>query len=226
MTSSSIKNINSHEQEWLDLYLTSGAKNWSEDPPPFIETNLKEILRPSMKVLEIGAGDGRITSILVKWGVKLDVLDISPESINLLRNNFEKHGLELPTLIEGSATKSPLGDSQYNAIVSIDVIGQIYRCDLMMKEVHRQLRSGGIFCFNIYTPQDSTYGLGEQIGAQDFLYKGTLFRYFTVEQFSGIFKNLFSIKKMQECVWSDPPHGDYRVEPHTHHSIFYTLEKI
>jgi hypothetical protein len=79
---------------------------------------------------------------------------------------------------------------------------------------------------DIFTPKDGTFGFGEQIAAQDFLYKGTLFRYFDANQFAGIYEGLFRVVEMFESTWTDPAHGDFRPVSHDHHAIVYVLEKL
>jgi len=110
--------------------------------------------------------------------------------------------------------------------VCVDGICQLDRPRLAMEEAARVLRPGGLFMFDVFTPKDDTFGQGEQIGAQDFLYKGCLFRFFEAAQFEGLFAGLFRVIERFETVWSDPPHGDFRPQTHSHHANVFVLEKL
>jgi ubiquinone/menaquinone biosynthesis C-methylase UbiE len=153
-------------------------------------------------------------------------LDLSPAALKLLDGNFKRRDLRTPLTVIGSATNIPLGDAQFDAVVCIDGFCQLDRPVLAMQEAARVLRPGGRFLLDIFTPKDGTFGKGEQIAAQDFLYRGTLFRYFNAEQFASIYKDLFRVVEVFEAAWSDPPHGEFRPEPHNHHALVYILEKI
>ena len=212
---------------WQELYAaaTEGVPVWSESPPPFVD-KLKPFIPPKTKLLEICAGDGRITEALVEWGVDVTALDLSPAALQQLRNNFDRRGLAQPLIVRGSATDIPLGDGQFDAVICINGFCQLDRPRLAMQEAARVLRRNGRFCLDIFTPKDSTFGCGEQIAAQDFIYKGTLFRYFNADQFAAIYNGLFRVIEMFDSAWTDPPHGDFRPVSHDHHALVYVLEKL
>jgi ubiquinone/menaquinone biosynthesis C-methylase UbiE len=128
-------------------------------------------------------------------------------------------------MVVGSATDVPLGDAQFDAVVCINGFCQLDRPDVAVREVARVLRPGGKFLVDIFTPQDAAFGVGEQIAAQDFLYRGTLFRFFTAEQFAGIYEGVFRVVEMFETTWMDPPHGNFRPEKHLHAAVVYVFEK-
>lgn len=212
---------------WHELYRggIEGVPVWSELPPPFMD-KLIRYLPPGTATLETCCGDGRITAALVKWSVNVTALDLSPSALNQLAANIKRSGMLEPTTVAGSVTAMPFGDAQFDAVVCIDGFCQLDRPVLAMKEVARVLRPGGRFLVDIFTPKDETFGKGEQMGAQDFLYHNTLFRYFTAEQFAGIYKSLFRTIEMFEEKWRDPPHGDFRPEWHNHHALIYVFEKL
>jgi SAM-dependent methyltransferase len=212
---------------WLELYAaaTDGVPTWSESPPPFLD-KLKPFILPKTKLLETCAGDGRITEALVEWGMDVTALDLSPAALQQLRNNFDRRGLAQPLTVRGSATDIPLGDEQFDAMICVNGFCQLDRPRLAMEEAARVLRPGGRFCLDVFTPKDGKFGVGEQIAAQDFLYKGTLFRYFNADQFVGIYKGLFRLVEMFEEGWRDPAHGDFRPVEHDHNALVLVLEKL
>lgn len=224
---SKTESSNVYSAGWLELYeaSTEGVPTWSESPPPFLE-KLRPFISSQKKILETCAGDGRITETLTAYGADVTALDLSPVALQQLRANFERRSRSCPLTVRGSATDIPLGDEQFDGVVCINGFCQLDRPRIAMAEAARVLRSGGRFYLDIFTPKDGTFGCGEQIAAQDFLYKGTLFRYFSADQFAGIYSGIFRVLDMFESAWSDPPHGEFRPVPHDHHALVYVLEKM
>lgn len=212
---------------WDDYYKTGtlGVPVWSESPPDFVN-QFRKFLPAGSKVLELCAGDGRITAQLVKWGLDVTALDLSPTALKQMRANLERVGCSSPTMVLGSVLGIPLADEQFDAVICVDGFCQIDRPRIAMNEAARMLRPGGKFCFDIFTPDDETFGQGEKIGAQDFMFKGTLFKYFTAEQFEDIYRGIFNVVEVSSSRWTDPPHGEFRPITHTHDALIYTLEKI
>jgi ubiquinone/menaquinone biosynthesis C-methylase UbiE len=212
---------------WLELYQagSEGVPVWSEAPPPFLE-KLKPFVPPGTLTIETCCGDGRITEALVNWGAQVTAVDLSPEALKQLNANFCRRGIRPPLTVIGSACEVPLGDAQFDAAVCVNGFCQLHRPVLAMQEIARLLRPKGRFLLDIFTPSDSTFGQGEQIGAQDYLYRGTLFRYFTAQQFVGIYNKIFRVVEMFESTWRDPAHGEFRPTPHDHTALIYVLEKL
>ena len=212
---------------WLDLYAAGaeGVATWSDTPPPFLD-KLKPHFAPGAKALETCSGDGRISEVLASWGIDLTTLDLSPEALKQQQANFRRRALPEPRMVLGSATAIPLADEQFDAVVTINGFCQLDRPRVGMSEAARVLRPGGKLLLDVFTPKDETFGYGEQIAAQDFLYKGTLFRYFTAEQFAGIYRDIFRVVDLFESEWEDPAHGAFRPEKHRHHALIYVLEKL
>ena len=212
---------------WHELYEagSEGVPTWSESPPPFLD-RLQPFLPPGTVTLETCSGDGRITETLVGWGALVTALDLSTAALKQLDANFKRRGLRPPMTVVGSATDVPLGDGQFDAAVCVNGFCQLDRPRLAMEEAARVLRPGGKFLLDVFTPKDGTFGQGEQLAAQDFLYKGCLFRFFNAEQFAGIYAGLFRVDEMFETAWSDPPHGEFRPVPHNHHALVYVLQKL
>ena len=59
----------------------------------YIHTHyLKEYVQPGSRVLEIGAGAGRFTQVLVNLGVRVLVADISQVQLDLNRQHAHQYG--------------------------------------------------------------------------------------------------------------------------------------
>lgn len=208
-----------------DVYAGGSGGVWSKAAPPFFK-NVERFMLPGSSTLEICAGDGRVSEVLARCGVDLTTLDLSPSALKQLSANFVRQGLQPPLTVVGSATDIPLGDGQFDTVVCINGMCQLDRPRLATAEVARVLRTGGRFIVDVFTPEDQTFGEGEQIGPQDFLFKGCLFRFFEPEQFAGIYAGLFRVLEQSHETWVDPPHGEFRPIQHQHHATVYVLEKL
>ena len=77
------------EKEWERL-----VKTPTEEVKLFIHTHyLKEYIRSGDYVLEIGAGAGRFTQILVNLGARVLVADISENQLSLNKKRIIKNGI-------------------------------------------------------------------------------------------------------------------------------------
>jgi SAM-dependent methyltransferase len=100
-------------------------------------------LEPTMRVLNIGVGNGALESLAVIKGVDIWSLDPSERSIDRLRQSLnlgEKAQV-------GYSQAMPFADSHFDAVVMSEVLEHLD--DLILKatldEVHRVLRAGGLF---------------------------------------------------------------------------------
>jgi 2-polyprenyl-3-methyl-5-hydroxy-6-metoxy-1,4-benzoquinol methylase len=61
-------------------------------PYIYYEKKIKELIKPQMKVLEIGSGMGLHTYSLIKTGANITATDISPNALQVLENKFKDVG--------------------------------------------------------------------------------------------------------------------------------------
>ena len=57
-------------------------------PYLFYEEKIKELIKPNMKVLEIGSGMGLHTYSLIKTGAHIIATDISPNSLQIIKKKI------------------------------------------------------------------------------------------------------------------------------------------
>jgi len=220
----SLENLNSG---WLGNYSAheSTTSFWGETPPPAVAEVVKAVSDGS-RVLEICAGDGRITKELIKSKAEIIPSDISIHALEHLAEAFRACGHTVPLGVVAPADNLPFGRNTFDAVVSWDGICQIGMLRDALKEVHRVLKPGGRLICDVFTPDDAAWGQGEQINATSWAYKGTLFNFFTTDQFTSIVKDLFEVERVFETRWEDPPHGEFRPTRHTHVADVFFLRKI
>jgi ubiquinone/menaquinone biosynthesis C-methylase UbiE len=97
------------------------------------------------RVLEIGAGTGFITSILVELGFAVEGIDLSEAMLAVARSNLEKAGLgQRARLVQGDAETLVYPDNHFNAVVSRWVLWTLPRPGKAICEMARVLEPGGI----------------------------------------------------------------------------------
>ena len=90
------------------------------------------------KVLDAGAGTGRITLRLREAGAEVTALDISPE---MLAKLHQKHP-EIET-VEGDMEAMPFGDGSFDMVFSSLAMVHLKKTDKFLDECYRVLKDGG-----------------------------------------------------------------------------------
>ena len=110
----------------------------------------KELVKDvkNLNVLEIGAGTGRFTSILLEQGNYVKALDISVSMLEQLKKRLNGHSKHLQTIIS-DARKLGIETSSTDVVVSINALSHIPEYKKVFMEVLRVLKKGGTFIFNI-----------------------------------------------------------------------------
>jgi ubiquinone/menaquinone biosynthesis C-methylase UbiE len=157
------------QTEWNDdEYFESGRENVRRE----ILTDMGNVCQgrdpKSMKVLEIGCGSGRITRALAEIFGEVYAVDISGEMIRqareALKNNPNAHVFQ-----NSGSDLAVLGDVQVDFAFSYIVFQHIPSREVIqsyVREVHRLLRPGGLFKFQVQgdatmltTPEDTWLGV-------------------------------------------------------------------
>lgn len=113
---------------------------------------LTDSLGNNMKVLEIGCGTGFFTKEIVKKEVQLVAIDISPELVDLAKQNVVSDNVQF--IIE-NAYEMKFEDNTFDAIVGSSVLHHL-DVDAALKEFYRVLKPGGEMAFtepNMMNPQ-------------------------------------------------------------------------
>jgi SAM-dependent methyltransferase len=119
--------------------------------PPLVVPVLEELLLkhvpPGAELLDLCCGTGQITGALSDRGYRMTGMDICEEMLAFARTNApscrflqgDARGFELPAVHHGVLSTS---DSM-NHIVTLDDLGRVFA------GVHRALRDGGLFVFDV-----------------------------------------------------------------------------
>jgi len=92
-----------------------------------------------LKVLDAGAGTGRLSVKLYKAGANVTALDISPEMLALLKRKEPQ-----VKCIEGDMEKMPFADGEFDRVFSSLAIVHLKDVEPFLDECYRVLKDGGI----------------------------------------------------------------------------------
>jgi len=93
-----------------------------------------------LKVLDAGAGSGRISLKLLEAGAEVTALDISPEMLSLLRQKSPRI-----TTVEGDMEALPFEDASFDRVFSSLAIVHLKDVTSFFDEVYRVLKDDGLF---------------------------------------------------------------------------------
>jgi SAM-dependent methyltransferase len=199
---------------------------WQQGPIEFLnDAALEAMLRGEnvVRVLDAGAGDARNSLALERRGYFVVGVDLSPTAVKLaaqraIQNNQNRVVFAVDNI------KDLRQGGPFDLVLCADTLGQIDDPVVAITNFLRVLRPGGWLLFNVYTEQDGTYGCGQRIDQWSFAYKGTLFRYFNEQMVQDLVVGMENVR-IKIATWLDPPHGDFRPEPHVHSSLVVLAQK-
>lgn len=98
------------------------------------------------KVVEVGCGDGWITTCLASAGAKIFAFDISLNGCKLTREKLKAHGLSQDLIAVMDAHTMAFKESSVDAVF---IAGVLHHLDIgrISGEIHRILKNGGILVF-------------------------------------------------------------------------------
>ena len=115
---------------------------------------MPEVTRP--RVLDVGAGGGLFSATLATAGFEVVGIDASKPSLRTARKHTvrpsDRHA---PAYVAGNAMLLPFADRSFDAAVCSEVLEHVASPGVLINEVARVLRPGGLFCFD--TPNRTWY---------------------------------------------------------------------
>lgn len=114
---------------------------------PYIlyEQKIAELVHSHHHVLELGAGNGLHTLVLLQTGAHVTASDISPHSLTLLSQRLKKNQDNLKTEV-ADMERLPFADSSFDVIASAGSLSY-GEPNLVDAEIRRVLRPGGMLIF-------------------------------------------------------------------------------
>lgn len=106
------------------------------------------------KILEIGAGTGRITIPLLKNGLDIVALDIAPNMLKILASKATKEKVDAKTICS-DMRNFRLKDKFDAVIVTFRTFQHLYAVDDQIKtlnNIRKHLKKNGVLIFDVYMP--------------------------------------------------------------------------
>jgi ubiquinone/menaquinone biosynthesis C-methylase UbiE len=113
-----------------------------QSPYVYYEHRIAELIRPNNHVLELGAGTGLHTRVLLQTGAQVTVSDISPNCLSLIKQRFQNFSGTFKTEV-GDIENLPFDDSSFDVITSAGSLS--YGDPHLVDAEIRRVRPGGTF---------------------------------------------------------------------------------
>jgi ubiquinone/menaquinone biosynthesis C-methylase UbiE len=120
------------------------------------------------RVLDVGAGTGRLSCAFAAKGCSVTALDVSKSMLSHIENHVDASKI---ITVEGSAFKLPFEDESFDAVVSMDVEIHFPNWEKILVEKLRVCRKNGYIIFNSLSTENSDFLKNEKcrsFGVSDF----------------------------------------------------------
>lgn len=175
--------VDSYQNAWETDYKNRGPL-WGGGLPSLPD------LPEGSKVLELGCGNGKTLSSMLRYPWTITALDFSAGAVRLGR--VVAH--ERADFLVADACLLPFVDRAFDAVFAFHVVGHVLHSDreMMASEVTRVLKHGGKIFFRDFGVGDVRAGKGEEVEPGTFMRsQGVITHYFTEDEA----ENLFSLMK-------------------------------
>jgi 2-polyprenyl-6-hydroxyphenyl methylase/3-demethylubiquinone-9 3-methyltransferase len=98
-------------------------------------------------VLDLGCAGGFMAEALARRGATVTGIDPAADAVEAARRHAAETGLRI-RYDTGVGEALPYGDGAFDAVVCVDVLEHVADLDLVLSEVARVLRPGGLFLYD------------------------------------------------------------------------------
>jgi MPBQ/MSBQ methyltransferase len=182
------------QNPWDDDYLRRG-RLWGGSVPALPR------LSRSSRILELGCGDGKSISSLVKDAHMVTAVDISSRATALCRNTCPDP--DLARILIADVQKIPFCNGSFDVVNASHITGHLPLDGRrkMSGEVLRLLAPGGTLYFRDFSAEDFRFGRGEPTEEGTFMRKnGILTHYFTIDEVRALFP-LLTVTSLVQHRW-------------------------
>jgi ubiquinone biosynthesis O-methyltransferase len=99
------------------------------------------------EVLDLGCGGGFMAEALALRGAHVTGIDPASKAIAAAHAHAKAQGLAIRYLAAGGE-ELPIPDGSMDAVICVDVLEHVSDVDRVLREIHRVLKPGGVFCFD------------------------------------------------------------------------------
>ena len=214
-----------NQRAWDSLYQSTGLPVWGHEPAPFVGMALEQAARHLTRVdrcLDAGTGEGRNLPLLLKWASEVHGCDGSASALTKVPAALAAQ----VHLQQCDLSQLPYPAAHFDLVLSVDVLETLPELDVTLREFHRVLRPGGLLICNIPGDEDGIHGVEMAPAGEDgFLFREAFFYRFLSETdaVACLEGAGFRVLHMELCTWEEPPHPNFRTEPHEHTSRVFVV---
>lgn len=152
------------------------SRKWGAYPPEEIVrfiahryVSLPKEARKSIRILDLGCGQGAVTWFLAREGFSVTGIDAAPSAIQKAQEYLSKNNLQA-TFVVGDLRQLPFPDGTFDCVLDIESIYTNQAADIARayEEVHRVLRKGGAFFTMSFSTACSNFGTGKKLEEHTF----------------------------------------------------------
>ncbi len=145
-----------------EIYQTYGHDWWSEEASfdifslrhcmnpvryGYFKRRLQQLHLPGKTVLDIGCGGGFLAEEFAREGFTVTGIDPAARSLEAARKHAADNNLEIDYR-EGKGEALPFPDASFDIVACCDVLEHVDDLTLVIGEVARTLKPGGVFCYD------------------------------------------------------------------------------
>jgi 2-polyprenyl-3-methyl-5-hydroxy-6-metoxy-1,4-benzoquinol methylase len=138
----------------FDKYTRSGAYHWRQVSPSlrwhsaYVAGRYQAAVKAALpvagkRVLDVGCGDGVLSSMLVGQGARVSGIDLDLTGVSLARDILRQHHGEQVSLLQASGLTLPFAAGVFDAVVCTEVIEHVDAPETLLQEIARVLVAGG-----------------------------------------------------------------------------------
>jgi 2-polyprenyl-6-hydroxyphenyl methylase/3-demethylubiquinone-9 3-methyltransferase len=124
------------------------------------------IMPEGLRALDVGCGGGYLSEELARLGFKVSGADPAPASLAAAQSHAKQSGLTIDYR-EAQAESLPFPDGSFDLVTCCDVLEHVQDLNLVLSEIARVLKPGGIFIYDTINRTFMTW-LGVIFVAQEF----------------------------------------------------------
>jgi 2-polyprenyl-6-hydroxyphenyl methylase/3-demethylubiquinone-9 3-methyltransferase len=138
-----------YEREADTWWTTGGTLSSTHglNPPRFRYFDTIVECWTGVRVLDVGCGGGFTSEFLAECGAVVSGLDVSARSVAVAIEHAASAGLDIDYR-HGRAEALPFADASFDVVVCVDVLEHVDDIEIVLAEIHRVLRPGGVVLFD------------------------------------------------------------------------------
>lgn len=179
---------------------------FGDEPSDFAKTSLEHFRREGVHaVLELGCGQGRDTFFFARSGLRVTALDYAETAVAAIREKTAAAGLSSLVVAQTSDVRQPLPfpDASFDACYSHMLLCMelsTAEIALILGEIHRVLRPGGLACYSVRSCFDKHYRAGRHLREDIYEIEGFVVHFFTEEKIRKLAKGyeILGIERREE----------------------------